>query len=179
MTLTNFLKCNFNPSDLPNNIPIFYHQILFAWFLLNKEPQTPLNIRRELIVYNQHISIDNKYIYEPLLIKNNVIQINDFFDEDGKAWKFQNFCNRKGNLITFYKYISIIDAIPATWRKILKSQKIDLNICNINEQPMCKIKENVEKSVFIISSREIYWTLMNENITLPTCVNSWNTRMHL
>ena len=123
------------PTDLPDNIPIFYLQILFAWFLLKKEPQNPLSIRREYIILNQHISIDNKYIYEPTLIRNNLFLINDYFDEHGKAWNFKTFSEKNGNTITCFKYMSLIDAIPYKWRKIMKTQRIDINICNAKEPP--------------------------------------------
>ena len=82
--LFHFIKCNYNPKDLPSDIPTFYFQVLYAWFSLKEEPKNPLDIRRNYIVFNQHIGIGGKYVYQPSLIKNNVLLINDFVDKHGK-----------------------------------------------------------------------------------------------
>ena len=42
ISLKHFLKCNFNPNDLPSYIPEFYRQVLHAWFTLKINHAAPL-----------------------------------------------------------------------------------------------------------------------------------------
>ena len=36
LNFSHFIKCNYDPKDLPQEIPKFYYQILFAWFCKNQ-----------------------------------------------------------------------------------------------------------------------------------------------
>ena len=178
MDFSYFIKCNYNPVDLPQDIPRFYYQILFAWFNLKKEPQTPLDIRRELIVLNQYISIDNKYVYNNKLILNKKIMINDFFKPEGKPLSYNEFIEKEGNIVSFFDYIAYIDAIPRKWKKLLRNQTISTICFNINEQPVCHISNTIQyRNVFMMSSRELYWSMLNENLLSPSCINAWNKRL--
>ena len=179
MDFSHFIKCNYNPTDLPQETPRFYHQVLFAWFNFKKEPQTSLDIRREFIVFNQHISIDNKYLYNENLILNKTVMINDFFYADGKPLSYNDFTEKNGNIISFFKHMAIIDAIPKKWRKTLRNQAVNPICCNIDEQPVCHITKTIHRNVFIITSRELYWTMLNEKILIPSCISAWNSRLNL
>ena len=68
-------------------------------------------------MFNQHIGIGGNYVYQPSLIKNNVLLINEFVDKHGKFKDYNQFCEQYGRLLTHFQYISIVDAIPARWRK--------------------------------------------------------------
>ena len=177
--LFHFVKCNYNPNDLPLDIPTFYFQVLNAWFSLKEEPQNPLDIRRNYIVFNQHIGIGGNYVIEPSLISNEIILIYNFVDKQGKFLDYNQFCQKYGRLLTHFHYISIIDAIPVHWRKMLKTQVFHTNVCSINEQPYCKVGTNTEKNVDRITTRDVYWFLMSKCKTEATCVKSWSDRLQM
>ena len=130
-----------------------------------------------MIVLNQYISIDNEYFYNKNLIAKNTIMINDYFNEEGKPIKYNVFIEKNGNIIPFFKYMAMIDAIPTKWRKVLKTHKLNENCCDINEMPYCQVSETNVKNIFMVSSRELYWELINHTPLQPSCINAWNQRL--
>ena len=46
MDLKDYLKCNIEATDLPDELPMFYKEILSAWFAI-KQSQKPLTKRKE------------------------------------------------------------------------------------------------------------------------------------
>ena len=172
-----FVKCNFNPKDLPTDIPAFYFQILHAWFEMKKEPETPLDVRREYVIFNQYIGIDSKYIYYKSLAENGVLLIDQLVNNTGTFIDFNTFSVKYGPLITQFQYMSLIDAIPKYWRKILKTQTFNTSICSTQEKPFCKIAPKVEKNVYMLKSSEVYWSILSNNKTQATCIKSWADRI--
>ena len=63
MHITDLLKCSVNPDDLSGDIPGFYGQVLYAWYQLRQEPNNALDLRRELLRFNDKIRIDNMSIF--------------------------------------------------------------------------------------------------------------------
>ena len=169
-----FIKCNISPDDLPHTIPSFYREVLYAWLNIKIEPHNALDVRQEYIHFNKFIKIDNKPINIPSLREHNIYMINNFFDNEGKPIKYKSFCDLYGNLISEFKYISLIDAIPANWRNLLKQQNTNdtTNILDINQNPTLYVNKNL-KDINNTKSREVYWTLINKNEKTPTCIESW------
>ena len=79
------------------------------------------------------------------MIDNNIILIYHLTDNYGNFLSHNDFCGKYGNLISHFDYMSIIDAIPCKWKKLLKSQTLPVDLCNINENPTLCLK-NVEKT---------------------------------
>ena len=179
LNFSHFIKCNYDPKDLPQEIPKFYYQILFAWFCLKKEPKTPLEVRRELVILNQYISINNEYFFDKNLVDKNTLMINDFFCEEGRPLKHNQFTEKHGNILSHFKYMSLVDAIPPNWRKLLKTQTFEKTCCNINEQPHCHVSQTIIRNVFMVSSRELYWAMINQNALQPSCIKAWNQRLDI
>jgi len=178
ISLKQFLKCNFDPDDLPFDIPMFYRQVLHAWFALKKQPINALDIRREILYFNKNIKIENKYMLLPNMVANNIYLINQIVDNSGKVLSYDTLCRQYGNVISHFDFMSLIDAIPAQWRKILKQQSFHVNVCNINESPFCNIEKN-DKDIQTIKSSQIYWHLLSENKTKPTCITSWGSVLEI
>ena len=172
-----FIKCNYNPTDLPLDIPLFYHQILFAWFSLKNEPHDPIQIRNELVLINKYIEIDKMYFFDQKLLNSNTVLVNDFFEKSGKPMSYQAFTTIYGNIISSFRYMSLIDAIPSKWKKNLTKQVINRDICSIHTTPTYYTKK--EKPIDKITSKEIYLNLVHRKTELPTCINSWNNRLNL
>ena len=173
-----FLKCNYNPNDLPLDIPTFYFQVLVAWFALKTQPVTPLDIRREHFIFNQYITIDHKYVYIKNLINSNIIMINDIVYDNGSFLSYQQFIEKYGNVISHFNYMSLIDAIPIAWKNVLKNHNIDGNICHLNENLYCKLGEKAYP-ILKITSSDIYWHQIKQYNVKPTCINSWNERIDI
>ena len=75
VNILHFLKCSYNPEDLPVELPLFYRQILYAWFLLKTPPANAIDVRRESICFNQFITIGGKYVYHTVLMENEIFFI--------------------------------------------------------------------------------------------------------
>ena len=171
-----FLKCNYNPEDLPDIIPPFYYQVLHAWFNQKKEPQNSLEVRREYFIFNQHIGINKKYVHIPVLEKNNVLMIDNLVDEKGSFLSYEIFCQKYGRLINQFQHMSIIDAIPRKWRQMLKQQIFSPAVCSVDELPHCKMGLK-EVNIYMVKSSDIYWFYINKSKNTATCVKSWNERI--
>jgi len=172
MGLKQFLKCNFDPDDLPSDMPMFYRQVLHAWFALKKQPSNALDIRREILYFNKNIKIENKYILMSNMVANDIYLIDQIVDNNGKILPYDTLCRQYGNVISHFDFMSLIDAIPVAWRKTLQQQSFHVHVCNVNESPFCNIEKN-DKDIQIITSSQIYWHLLSENKTKPTCITSW------
>ena len=144
-----------------------------------KEPKTPLDIRRELIIYNQHITINNNYFYNKKLASEKIMLINDYFSKEGKPLSYNQFIQINGNIISHFSYIAIIDAIPLKWRKVLKTSKLNTDCCSIEEMPTCKLNEKIDRNVYMMSSKELYWISISQNLIQPSCINAWNSRLDI
>ena len=173
-----FLKCNYNPEDLPTELPLFYRQILYAWFLLKKPPVNGIDVRRESVWYNQFITVGEKYVYYSSLAENDVLFIEDMVTNSGNFKTYEEFCHQYGIHLSHFQYMSLIDAIPITWRRLLKQQSVNVNICNTEEEPYCKLG-NKDVNVKMLKSKDIYWNLMAKDVIEPTCVKAWSERLNL
>ena len=178
INLFHFLKCNYNPEDLPNTIPTFYFQILYAWFELKTTPNKAADVRREYFIFNRHISINNNYVYYPRFIQNNILSINELLDTTGKFLSYDLFSNKYGSLLSQFKYMSLIDAIPKEWKQLLKKPTTDTNISIVDKLPYCKLGLK-ECSMHTIKSCEIYWHIVGKCKTPATCVNAWKERINV
>lgn len=47
------------PTDLSEDIPNFYRQVLYAWYELKKQLFNAIEIQREVLWYNKDIQIEN------------------------------------------------------------------------------------------------------------------------
>ena len=74
--------------------------------------------------------------------------------------------------------MSIIDAIPCKWKKLLKSQTLPVDLCNINENPTLCLK-NFEKDLSLINSSDIYWKIISTFKDVATCISSWSSQLSL
>ena len=61
---------------------------------------------------------------------------------------------------------------------MFESTRTDIDICNIDEQVTCKVNNN-DKCIRLITSKDIYWNLIDENTIPPTCIKSWNDRLEI
>ena len=178
ISIKQLLKCNVKPDDLLQEIPTFYRQIFQAWFSLHKEPTNALEVRREVIFLNQFIQIDNCYILKEKMVKENIILINHLVNNGGKFLSYNEFCQKYGNLISNYNYMSMIDAIPIQWKNILTTQNIPDNVCNTEENPVVHFK-NGDKDIYNVKLSDIYWKIVNTSDAQPTCIKSWSKRLEL
>ena len=59
--------------------------------------------------------------------RNGLKFVNDITDRNGRFICYDTLCNRFGNGLSFLDYLSLKDAMPPNWRKLLK-QNIQIYI---------------------------------------------------
>ncbi|MCP3901139.1 MAG: hypothetical protein GY707_15650, partial [Desulfobacteraceae bacterium] len=176
--LHKFIKCNFNPKDLNRKIPLFYWQVLFAWFELKRKPTSSLQVIRECLFYNQHIRINGQYVKFPKTNRKDLTVIGDVVNENGTFLDYREICNKFGKILTHFQYMSLIDAIPKEWRKMLKNHTLSHEVRNKDEPPYyCNGK--CEIPLLKLTSNRIYWDKIDSNLQNPTCITSWSKRINV
>ena len=156
MPIGHLLKCNIDPTELSDELPAFYRQVLFVWHGLQSCPIQPVDIQREYIWLNKYIRIDNQSLFNKKLFEAGVICINDILNAEGNFLNYKQFTEKFVVKISHMYYISLIDAIPQEWRLKVKRTKINLNIVNTDELPFVKVNSG-DRTVTLTSTREYYW----------------------
>ena len=171
MNFETFLKCSFDPDKLPDTIPYFYRQVLCAWFYLKKDPKNISDIQREVIWWNKHILINNREIFCKSLSERGINYINDLIGIDGQLIKYVALPDNIKDIISNFDYMSILDAIPASWRQQLR-KKVIIPMTPQNEAVYATIN-NIPKPVSLITSKEVYWHFQDLEDSQPRCKVSW------
>ena len=88
-----------------NNIPLFYIDLIQFWFELKakEEPQTTLEIKREVLWFNPFIKIDGNYILYKNWYNKGIVFINDITDANGELMKIY-----KGNTVYISTFWNIV-----------------------------------------------------------------------
>ena len=176
MPIGHLLKCNIDPSELSNELPAFYRQVLYIWYSIQNDPTQPVDIQREYIWLNKLIRIDNQSLFNKNLFDAGVICINDILNAEGNFLTHKQFTEKFGVKISYMYYISLIDAIPQEWRKKLKRANINLDIVNTDELPHVKMTGG-DRAVTLTSTREYYWKMMANIEGTPSCYKAWADRL--
>ena len=178
MHIIDILKCSIEPDELAEEIPTFYRQVLCAWYEINPEPTSALDIRRQIVWFNKHIRINQDTIFKQQLYTKGLCTINDLLNENGKFLTYDNF-NTKYNIhINSLEYMSLIHAIPIEWKNKIKSCTFPIHIIDNTEDPHIKINDQ-HKNITQVKSRDIYLKLLKLQELKPNCIEAWNSRLDL
>lgn len=177
MDMADFFKCSIKPQDLPDMIPEFYRQVLYAWFDLKEEPVSVSDVQREVIWFNRCMKINNEYIFHQKLYKAGLVFINDLLDVNGSILPKLGFENKFSVEIPYFFYMSLVDAIPTRWRTMInKNQVIPLNP---KAEAIYVSLNKTMKPVTLVKSKEIYWHQNNKQKCSPKCIEKWNLYYNL
>jgi hypothetical protein len=155
-------KCNMLCKDKPLNFPDFYWEMLKCWFEVKNITQITPNapdVRRESLWLNKNITVNEKELRSGLWEKSGINIIHDIVNEHGiflLPEEIEAKFNIKCNVL---KYNTLKDAIPETWRKILKTMKIPKDAISSKETLTLQVKKNV-KNIASITNKDIYWILV-------------------
>lgn len=123
------LKCNFNIAKLPLKLSSFYQQALLAWKLCHIHNFSP---HRTIIWSNEYILTWNKSLFLKKWIDNNIIFIENIFENEGEIMNYGRLMDKYNFLVTPKEYNYVIKSIPNGIRELMKSyNKIPKeNTCN-------------------------------------------------
>lgn len=162
-------KSNFDVDLLRNFKCCFYKQILECWYeLYSKSPTNVIEVRSQRLWLNKFICVNNKPLYNKVMLEKSLKYVNDIFDNTG-TYISLNQLNGKFNIeMDVMTYNSLKDAIPRSWRKIVKNSH---GIQVIDE---IKVQVNkIEKKLESITSKELYWHFINNKYKRGTAMSKW------
>ena len=124
-----------------------------------------------MLNFAKRITIDNVVLFMSNLYKAGILCINDLINDEYKFMSFEEFCNKYNVRINYLYYISLIDAIPMPWRKVLKSSHTKLQY-KIKPLSMVVI-DGTNYQINKLKSKHTYWHFVNKSAETPSCINNW------
>ena len=177
-------RCELHPENLCSQTwPLFYRQLLFSWFNLKyitSDYSDAWSIRRQSIVFNRNILIQNRYA-RGIYIKwfnAGIKQLNDLYDNKGIPLTIPELCQRHDVNIDILSYSTIINAVPVQWKKILKRSTVCPLAIKFEELP--HFKTNTEPTpITLLTNRRVYWKLVDAIVEPPVSIHYWNQNFNL
>ena len=179
MCIRDILNLSINVELLAISIPLFYRQVLYAWYLVSEKELTCIaDVLKEILWLNKSIMIDNESVAYDDWYTEGCVQIHDLINDNGHFFHYDEFIQRYDINCTQFKYMSLVDAIPKEWKAIIKSHRDE--IINIERsEEIIRTFGLSTKEINKIASKDIYWKLLKNKIEKPTCISSWNKKYGL
>ena len=175
MDLHEVLKLSVDSKLLSDDIPLFYRQMLYAWYSIKDEPNSINDILSEVLWYTKDVQINNTHVMYKDWYDKEIVYVYDILNnETGKFYTYNEFITKYNVKCSFLKYMSLIDSIPPKWKRIIKGSK-DL-VINFKRKMLQIVKRKFgcsEKNIEKIKSSDVYWKLLNNMYKPPSCINAW------
>jgi hypothetical protein len=162
---TDTFRCNIECKTKPKNFPHFYWQVMTSWFEIKKITEacekTPVEVRRECLWLNQYIKINKQVVKWNEWLSKGINTINDITDDSGTFLTKTNLDLKFGINCDPLRYITLKDAIPSGWRRLLKRKKLDTDAISFNDDIRVKIGKQGKK-LKDVTNKELYWALISK-----------------
>ena len=131
--VTSIFHFNFKPSlfcaQKMTHLLQFYQQMIALWEKTSdKEPEQVFEILNQSIWNNKYILKQDQSLFYPFLCKKGISQVKDLMNVDTTTSIFLNWNLAKHNFNLkpndFMSWLSILEAIPATWKKKLRENQV-------------------------------------------------------
>ena len=135
-----FWDCALSPEDIkkrlkPLNITQFWKEIAQHWFEFTWEINNKNDVYTDrdviagtIIWYNSYIKSGGKVITHKKAMEAGLIYIMDIIKTDGSFKSYEEINESIADVIGWYDYVKVCNAIPKTWIQILKSTKQGFDI---------------------------------------------------
>ena len=159
--------------DVIKDVPIFYQNIIKHWKAVSQSaPTTAAMVLSECLWFNSCILIDNKPIIPSFCGTNKTIFLLDLFTNDGRLITWLEASNIL-QIRNYFKWIQIINAIPLSWKNIVKNTITNRDTCctviHIN-----KGKDTVPLGAL---NSKFFYTVYRDNMyTVPTSQKYFDQR---
>jgi hypothetical protein len=150
----------------------FYKEIFALWQELHDfNPINGHHVCNESICNNVRIKIDGKIISNKQWNFPNIRFIQDLLDDEGKLASNEYLNGKFEVRIPVLLHNGIINTIPQKWKDIIKEDK------NINNYVVFKdffvMINNQRKKLEEITTKDLYWHLVQSKCKRPTSENKW------
>ena len=120
----------------------------------------------EIIWFNKKIKIQNKTVFYKKWYTKGIRCLKDLLKENYTLLSYNEFKTKYSIKTNELVYMGLIDAVPKLWKKQLTTMGV------LSEGA---VTSNITK----ISSRKIYWIMINSIHQEPSCINSWKNNYNI
>lgn len=117
--------CNLSTNDIETvcSNDGFWSQVLYSWCLFNfKEEVDKEVINCEILWFNSHMRIADKVFCWYDCWEAGLVHIHQLFDRSGQIRSYESIKESFGNVLSWYQYAQLINAIPVTWKTVLTNE---------------------------------------------------------
>ncbi len=169
--LLTWFKFKLTKQFIPKTLPLFYQQMLEAWYQLYvTEPTTVEEISKESLWNNYVILIEQKPINFSHWQVHNIMHIADLLDNHNNFLSFNQFRSKTG-INNFMEYFGVLAAIPYNWKQKVKQSQTKQIIDPILSIAIKLKKKQVELEH--IKNIDIYNHFTRTYKETPTAVYRW------
>jgi hypothetical protein len=159
----------------PPLLPDFYKEIVLNWTeVAETDPVTPSSIQNQLLWNNTKIRIGNHPIKKCL----NIDFVGDLIGADGAFLSWSTFSSSPANRpsMTPFKYMQIIDAIPTSWKNIIRNNLNDFleNNGTLRDQHLLSLTRFI--GLERLTSKLIYIHILSKIKAKPTSESTINRK---
>jgi hypothetical protein len=131
-----------------------------------------------MLVNNSLIKIDKEPIKKSIWPNyDKVTFIKDLLDQEGKLARKEYIEHKHNIIIPTMVYNSIISAIPAKWKKLIRENNTALNT-HVFKEHRIQINET-SKKIVEINTKDLYWHLIQNKGKRPTSEITWEEKVGL
>ena len=161
------LKCNFSLSDLPVKVSPFYVECLTLRSRFNTTlPGQVEDIMNEIVWNNKNILVNKKSCYYSDLVEVGMHRICDMVKADESFYKWSDL-QLKG------LQHGLIDAIPISWKKELKSNTLS-HTPPFDPLEFALVLNSAKVSVSEINTKTLYGAQVSDLREIPTAQSRFN-----
>ena len=172
------LKCNFRLCDLPAKISPFYEECLTLWSKFNTtNPNQVKDILNEIIWNNKNILINKKLCFYSDLVDAGMHRICDIVKPNGHFYTLFDLQSKNIQPRNFLSWYGLIDAIPANWKKELKSKAIP-HTPPFDPQDYYLLLNSVKVSLSEMDTKTLYEAHVSDLRETPTAQLRYNEMLH-
>ena len=163
--------------DILEKLPGFYIDILKSLKKLRElhKPISADDIQYEMLWFNPYILVNNSPLFYKEWYNNGLLYIHQLIDNNGYFVDRYILEEQLEIDICFLEYISICNAIPAEWKKILKETP-PIPDLQTNRNIFIKIDDK-KLDLKDLRTKKIYKIYQNQQIFTPTCIAKWNEEL--
>jgi hypothetical protein len=171
-------KCSYRPNSVPFDLPLFYHQVLFAWgecrHATKKDINNAWDVRREPLFFNAEIQINRTYVGSSLMhwYRNGIFLIHDILDEKGQFLSAPKLTEMYNLKIDVLAYNGLKDAIPIQWRRLVTKCTVTKQAISSGESLFLNLNDSA-KPMSLLSNKDVYRIWQNQKPAVPKCIARW------
>ena len=159
-----FLKCNYKYKNTDLKLSEFWEEVLTAHEKISNQYVigNRMQVKAQIINNNQYVRIQDRSIYNPRLLENDMDLVENWFHWTGHLKRFEEVKAKCS--INWLEYAQIRSAMPKPWKDIMKDRTIEAygHVPVHNNKQEIKIKLNLARAEILPT--HLKWNLAVKEI---------------